>query len=49
MGHWTDELLELMVTKLTERKEHNAKPAPGVSTEALAAASGGMIEIKHGD
>jgi len=51
--HWTDELFDLMVEKLTERKK--STPIKGhtsenvVSVEMLAAQSHGMIEVKHGD
>lgn len=49
--HWTDELFDLMVEKLTERKKQ--KPVTPIdntiSTEMLAARSHGMIEVIHGN
>ncbi len=53
--NWTDELLNLMVEKLGDRKKRESDAMKGhktddkVSTEALAARSRGMIEVKHGD
>ncbi len=54
VNNWTDELLNLMVEKLSERKEREKKAIEGkpdnkVSTETLAAKSRGLIEVKHGD
>ena len=46
MGTWTDEYLDLMIRKLTERKTRERDPE-GVSADALAAASNGMIEVKR--
>jgi len=45
--HWTDELFNLMVEKLTERKKGKPKPDNTISAEMLAAYSHGMIEVKH--
>ena len=47
--HWTDELFNLMVEKLTERKKQKPPVDNTVSAERLAAQSHGMIEVKHGD
>ncbi len=47
--HWTDELFDLMVEKLTERKKGKPPTDNTVSTEMLAAQSRGMIEVKHGN
>ncbi len=50
MGTWTDEYLDLMIRKLTERKTREREPSrdpEGVSVDALAAASNGMIEVKR--
>jgi len=60
LDNWTDELFDLMVVKMIERKEaqvrssgeNSGKPADGsVSAEALSVASGGMIKVvnKSGD
>lgn len=48
VNNWTDELLNLMIEKLVERKERETKkpPDPGVSVEMLAAQSGGMIAME---
>jgi len=46
--HWTDELFDLMVEKLAERKKQKPKDNT-VSAETLAAQSRGMIEVKHGN
>ena len=46
MDHWTDELLDLMVSKLVERKKRESDAAHGIQTvspQALAIASGGKI------
>jgi len=53
VDNWTDELLNLMVGKLSERKEREKKAIEGkpdnkVSVETLAAKSRGLIEVKHG-
>lgn len=50
METWTDEYLDLMVRKLTERKQRERGTDGGtadgkVSVEALAARSGGMVEV----
>jgi len=47
--HWTDELFDLMVEKLTERK--NLKPPRDntVPVETLAAQAHGLIEVKYGN
>lgn len=49
VNNWTDELLNLMIEKLVERKERETAKAPdsSVSVEMLAAQSGGMIEMKR--
>jgi len=44
--HWTDELFDLMVEKLTERKKGKHIDNT-VSVDTLAAQSRGMIEVKH--
>lgn len=55
VSHWTDELLDLMVRKLTERKMREASPVPEekatVPVDVLAATSGGMVKVvtKRGD
>ena len=58
MNNWTDELLDLMVEKLVERKEKERGAVRGerpqdrsVSVETLAATSRGMIKVekKHGN
>ena len=49
VNNWTDELLDLMLVKLAERKKEKPKPDSAVSAEMLAAHSHGMIEVKHGD
>ncbi len=46
--HWTDELFNLMVEKLTERKKLKPKDNT-VPVETLAAHAHGLIEVKHGD
>ncbi len=49
MSAWTDEYLELMVAKLTERQTARPRKPEG-SAEALELASGGKIRVvKHGD
>jgi len=46
--HWTDELFNLMVEKLTERKKQKPRIDNTVSAEMLAAQSRGMIKVvKH--
>ena len=47
MGAWTDEYLDLMIQKLSERKqkERGHTPDPEVSVETLAAKSRGMIRV----
>ena len=48
-GNWTDELLDLMVAKLSERLTARTRKPEG-SVEALELASGGKIRVvKHGD
>ena len=59
INNWTDELLELMVEKLVERKkresnaikENQTPKGNMVSPETLAARSRGMIKVvkNHGD
>lgn len=54
VNNWTDELLTLMIEKLSERKDRELRALKGktsnneVSSETLAARSHGMIEVKHG-
>ena len=52
VNNWTEELLDLMMEKLAERWERENKPPPpenqGVSVEALAARSRGMIKLVKG-
>ena len=43
--HWTDELLDLMVEKLTERKRPRTPIDNTVSAEMLATRSHGMIKV----
>ena len=43
--HWTDELFDLMLEKLTERKKGKPPTDNTVSVETLAAQSRGMIEV----
>lgn len=50
METWTDEYLDLMVRKLTERKQRERGTDEGtadgkVSVETLAAGSHGMVEV----
>jgi len=49
-NNWTDELLEMMILKLSERKQREADAWKSkdttVSPEHLAARSSGMIEYK---
>ena len=57
VNNWTDELLDLMVLKMIDRKQRESNPEAQQATEAkvsediLVARSGGMIEVvkKHGD
>ena len=55
VNNWTDELFDLMVEKLIERKDKGRGTPPpkdnSVSPETLAAMSNGMIKVekKHGD
>ncbi len=52
LDNWTEELFNLMVEKLVERKKKEAGVTTEdntVSAETLAATSGGMIEVKRGD
>ena len=53
MSSWTDELLDLMLEKLIERKKREVDTMKGrsntVSAETLASRSHGMVEVKHGD
>lgn len=58
VNNWTDELLDLMMAKLIERKRRERKAIEGrssgksqsVSVEALAAVSRGQIKVvKHGN
>ena len=56
VNNWTDELLDLMVQKLVERKEREAHPSSSsgddakVSVETLSTVSSGMIKVekRHG-
>ena len=51
VNNWTDELLNLMIEKLSERKKRESEPPPpeeGASVETLAMRSGGMIEVVKG-
>jgi len=46
VNNWTDELLDLMIDKLVERKKQGTTPKDnGVSAESLAAQSRGMIKV----
>ena len=47
VNNWTDELLNLMTEKLVERMNPKKESAPDntVSTETLAARSGGLIKV----
>ena len=53
VNNWTEELLDLMLKKLVERKRKEVNLIKGhdntVSVETLAARSHGMIEVKHGN
>jgi len=54
VNNWTEELLELMVKKLVERKHRETGALSGddslkVDAETLSKVSNGMIEVKHGD
>jgi len=52
VNNWTDELLELMLEKLIERKKKESDAIKGrktVSAETLAAQSHGAIEVKSGN
>lgn len=51
VNNWTDELLNLMVEKLVERKKQGLKSiSSSVSVEELASKSGGLIKVeKSGD
>lgn len=53
VNNWTDELLDLMLNKLVERKRKEVNVIKGrsnaVSAETLASRSHGMVEVKHGD
>jgi len=49
INNWTEELLNLMLEKLVERKKQKPRPDKTVSAETLAAHSRGMIEVKHGN
>jgi len=44
VNNWTDELLDLMIDKLVERKKQGTRDN-GVSAESLAAQSRGMIKV----
>ena len=44
VNNWTDELLDLMIDKLVERKKQGTRDK-GVSVESLAAQSRGMIKV----
>ena len=49
VNNWTDELLNLMLEKMVERKERMSKPNT-VSPESLASRSRGMIKVvKNGN
>jgi len=51
VNNWTDELLDLMLEKLVERKKRELDAVKGrnmVSAETLASRSHGMIEVKRG-
>lgn len=45
INNWTDELLNLMVEKLVERKKQEVPEDNSVSIESLAARSGGLIKV----
>jgi len=57
VGNWTDELLNLMIEKMVERKQRESDAISGkkteevsVSPEALGKISRGMIKVvKRGD
>ncbi len=59
VNNWTDELLDLMVEKLVERKQRESNVTKGlenknpkaqpVSAESLAARSRGMIKVVKKD
>ena len=55
LDHWTDELFNLMVEKLAERKEREANAikgrssSPKVSDEFLFKQASNMIEVKRGN
>jgi len=51
MNNWTEELLDLMIEKLVERKKRDVAAIKGdtVSVETLAAQSRGLIEVKRGN
>jgi len=51
VSNWTEELLELMVTKLVERKQHEADAISGTTStniESLETISGGKIKVVKG-
>lgn len=54
INNWTDELLELMSDKLSERKEREQKALDGkpqtteVSEEVFLERASNLIEVKHG-
>ena len=48
VNNWTEELLELMVGKLAERRNKGAT-SNIVSADMLAAQSHGAIEVDHGN
>jgi len=52
LDNWTEELFNLMVEKLVERKKRETgvvNEDNTVSVETLAATSSGMVEVKHGN
>ena len=56
LDHWTDELFNLMVGKLSERKEREvdaikgrSSSAPKVSDKFLFKQASNMIEVKRGN
>ena len=50
VNNWTEELLNLMIDKLTERKERERSPKPPEENDANLARMGNMVKVvKHGN